>query len=463
MACSYDPQLAGNALDNLNEIFKVNGEKQMMDFIHEADKHLDSLDESQLKEVKLEMVKFSNWLANNLGKAKPKAKTLKRKRSKGGAKKLHGDIFSLGGAWQPPMPPGGPYGPPWQPPLPPGPPPQMPRGPEGAGVVRGLIRVGMTFLAPRTTTGLIYAGLWLAIVLLAGNAEQQHHEFFMLGIEQITSGACMGTSGFFEIARHPICTKWRELWIPTLTALNEVTKFNLKAMGALTAGLSVVVAVPLLVDATVYEVAYNVDYVLTTALQSFTGRPLIPPTRSGTRPSLPQLMGRFIALVNPVQMGALTAGQQPYMGMSLAPEQYMPQGYAPPVYTAQASFIPQATFAPQAQILPQPYIQQPYAQPGSQLPYAQPYAQPYPRPVYAQPNYTQPQRQWDPRMAQEMPGPNNYLRRRPVSGRSISPMSHGSTQRNDDNRSRNSRSSRRSRGRSRSRSRRNYNRGENYY
>lgn len=414
MECKRVPQLSKNALKNLSEIFKVNGKRSMLDFIEETDKYLDSLTDSQIKEVKNEIIRFTNSLPKMGSRSKgSKGMTKKRKRSNGGAVNLNTDTENgglkptLGGSFNPGYPGGPPGGPPGgfqggppgspyviqpiQPPLrvvqvlqpvgdqmgsPLGQPVQMqmgqvemPRGPQGPGIIRGIVRVGVTFFVPRSTTGIIYSGIWLGIALLAGFSAQQHRDFLMLGIEQITSGSCMGVAGFFDVARHPLCTRWRELMTPILTALNEVMKFNLTAMSVLTAGIGAAITAPMMIDAVIYELAYNIDFVITTALQSFSGRPLISPTRSLTRPNIPQLMSRMMGLRNPGTMSALTLGQTPNLTHTLGNQFFVP--------------VP--------------------GHPG----YGQPYAQAYPVP-YAQPYDPRMAQQYDPRMAQQMPIAQQY-------------------------------------------------------
>jgi hypothetical protein len=431
MACRRDPQLSKNALSNLTEIFRTNGKKTLTEFIEEADSFLDSMNPTELNEVKQEIGHFIKYLSKGNHSAHSKNSTGTRKRKR-----------SAGGAWQPPLPPGPPPGVPvyFRPPIGQpagvpmgmGPPVQMPRGPQGPGIARGMIRVGATFLLPRSTTGVIYAGLWLGIVLLAGFAEQQHHDFLMMGIEQITSGNCMGTMGIFDVARHPLCTRWRELMVPMLTALNEVMKLNMRALGVLTAGVGVVVTVPLAIDAVVYELAFNIDYVLTTALQSFTGRPLIPPLRSMSRPSLPALAGRMLSLVNPAQVAGLAVGQSPNMTQQLGYQQFMPppgQAYFQPVY-GQPAYERAAGYD---QLMAQQAQQAQFAaQQAAQWDQATPWMQ--------QQQMAQQMPQW---MPQQMP-------------QQLQPQMRG---RNDDPHRRRSRS----RGRSRSRSRRRRNRDNGNY
>ncbi len=438
MECKRDPQLSKNALSNLTEIFRTNGKQTLMEFIEEADRYLVSMNNIQLNELKQEFGHFIKYLSKHSSKSSKNSKvnTRKRKRSAGGSNMPPGFNKQVtGGAWQPPLPPGPPPGVPvyFRPPigLPVGvpmgmgTPVQMPRGPQGPGVVRGMIRVGATFLLPRSMTGVIYAGLWLGIVLLAGFAEQEHHAFLMMGIEQITSGNCMGTMGIFDVARHPLCTRWRELMVPMLTALNEVMKLNMRALGVLTAGVGVVVTVPLAIDAVVYELAFNIDYVLTTALQSFTGRPLIPPLRSMSRPSIPALAGRMLSLVNPAQVAGLAVGQTPNMGQTLGYQHFMPppgqaylqQGYGQPMYERAAGYD---------QLMAQQAQQAQYAaQQAAQWDQATPWMQ--------QQHMAQQMPQWMPQQMQpQMRGRNNNRPRSRSRGRSRS-RSRGRRRRDNGN------------------------------
>jgi len=449
MACKFHQEKADNALDNLSEMFKVEGKRTLNDFLKEADQYLDSMNNQQLNELKTKLSRFNQWFVN---RSKNARSSVKRKRSLGGTKNAwKGSV--LGGAWQPPGPPGsygGPPGPPGSyggpppetqppgsyggPPVPPvsfvsplrlvqpvlqtmgspmgspvgqsmgqpmGQPVQMPRGPQGPGVVRGLLRVGVTFFSPRTNTGVIYAGIWLAIALLAGFSSNQHQDFLLQGINQIRDGSCLGATGFFDAARHPLCTKWRELMIPMLTALNEVMRLNMRGLAVLSAGVGVMVTVPLMIDSVIYELAYNVDYVLTTALQSFSGRPLIPPARDPRRPSLPLLAGRMLSLVNPLQMASLTQGQHPDMTQQLSSQYFTPQQGQPFFGQAYGPGYNQG-YGQQGQV-PQGYghAQQMYAQQvfGTPMPYAWD-----PRMAQQMPPRMA---QWDPRMAQERPGSTN--------------------------------------------------------
>ena len=375
MACKINPERSSNALKNLSDMFVVKGQKSLLDFIEEADKYLDSMHENQF-----------NHLIEDIGRFIKHVSKKKSKRSRPSRRR------TAGGSWQDPSQ--GPYTPPVNPlhegqivapvrmapvPLdqgqpvqmvqpmvqgPPiqmvqGPPVHMPRGPQGPGVVRGLIRVGATFLLPRTTTGVVYAGLWLAVAIMAGLESESQKDFFKAGIEQITSGDCMGVRGRFSGLRHPLCTRYQTLMIPMLDALNQLMNFDPRGFGVLAAGLGMIVTGPLLIDAVIYELAFTTDYVITTALQSFSGRPLIPPTRSTTRPNIPHLMGRMLSLTNPGAMSALSVGQVPIMGQPVGNQYFVPvpgQPYA------------QAYPLPYAQAYPQPMMQQPMMQPMQQQP-----------------------------------------------------------------------------------------------
>ena len=407
MACKIDPVLSSNALKNLSDMFVVKGQKPLLDFIEEADKYLDSMHENQM-----------NHLIEDIGRF---IKHVSKKKSKRSRSRRPSRRRTAGGSWQdpsrPPVNPSYPVqivapvqmapvpldqhvqmvqGPPLQGPpiqMVQGPPVHMPRGPQGPGIVRGLIRVGATFLLPRTTTGIIYAGLWLAIALMASFASQPHRDFFNEGIEQITSGDCMGVTGHFSVLRHPLCTRYRDLMVPMLTALNQLMNFDPRGFGVLAAGLGIVVTGPLLIDAIIYELAFTTDYVITTALQSFSGRPLIPPTRSATRPNIPHLMGRMLSLTNPGAMSALSAGQMPIMGQPLGNQYFVPipgqSGYGQPF--AQAYAQPMMA----QPMMAQPMMAQPYQQPMMGQPYQQPYQQ-----------HMMPQQAaelWDPRMAPPPP------------------------------------------------------------
>jgi hypothetical protein len=487
MECKSNPQLAKNALKNLTEIFKTQGEKSLMDFIEESDKHLDSMNENQMNELKEELGRFIQHMSKQ---KKSKSGSRKRKRSKGGGKNK-----SVGGSWQnpgsgphrvpgsqdPSLFPGthvpmvpaqmvpapvpmvpaqmvpapvpmvpaqmvpAPMGSPMGSPVPMVQPAQMPRGPQGPGLIRGVVRVGATFLLPRTNTGIIYSGLWLTIVLLASFAGQQHHNFLMMGVQQIMSGDCMGATGFFDAARHPLCTKWREFMIPMLTALNEVMKFNMRGLGVLSAGVAAVVTTPLLIDAIVYDLAFQIDYVITTAFQSFTGRPLVAPVRDPRRPSIPQLAGRMLSLINPGQMAALSVGQQPDMTQQLATPYFIPaqgqpfygqpmypynQGYGQQAYAGQVfGHMPQPLYPQMMQPMTQPMMSQPMMQPMMSPPMMQPMMQP--QWVQQMPPMTQPlQPQWDPRQAQEMPAHMQAQWTPAPPRRSRSPESNGSSNAN---------------------------------
>ena len=403
MACKINPQVSSNALKNLSDMFVVKGQKSLLDFIEEADKHLDSMHENQFNHLKDDIGRFIKELSKNKSR-RPRSRRPSRRRT-------------AGGSWQDPSQ--GPYRPPANPlypvqivapvqmaPVPldqgqqvqmvqdpvQGPPIQMvqgapvhmPRGPQGRGIVRGLIRVGATFLLPRTTTGIIYSGLWLSVALMAGFAGQSQQAFFKAGIEQITSGDCMGVTGRFTALRHPLCTRWQVTIIPMLDALNQLMNFDPRGFGVLVAGIAMIVTGPLLIDAMVYELAFSMDYVITTALQSFSGRPLIPPTRSATRPNIPHLMGRMLTLTNPGAMSALSLGQNPTMSHVLGNQYFVPipgqPGYGQPY--AQAYPVPYA----------QPMMQQPMMQPMMQQPMMQ---QPMQQPMQPQ----QAAALWDPQMA----------------------------------------------------------------
>ena len=271
---------------------------------------------------------------------------------------------------------------------------QMPQGPAGRGFVRGIIRVAATLILPRTRTGVIYSSIWIAIFWMVGFGSDANQAFLRAGITQISDGSCLSVTGMFDFTRHPLCTGWRMIVIPIIEGANELYGWRITGLARMLTGISIATAVPMTMEASVYELAYHTDYLVTTVIQAFYGLELRPPTRTPGRRSLPEILSLAANMTRPGHSVPLLYGQQPAYAQPLAPPQFMPAAQAQPIPFAQGypQAFPQGPF-PQAQ----PYqgaFPQAQAYPGSvhqPFPQAFPQAQAYPGYPGAYPGYPQAQ------------------------------------------------------------------------